>query len=181
MSQPALQLLAISGSARSASTNTAFLRALAALAPAYIKITVFDSLSTLPIFSPDLEGNATPHVVTEFCQQIDQSSGLIISCPEYVRAIPGGLKNAIDWLVSRDEIIHKPIALIHASHRGDDMLVSLRTVLSTVTTRFDERDFLRCTLVSKSPEVVRSMLTVPDQVQRIHAFLGNFSQFINFE
>jgi hypothetical protein len=35
--------------------------------------------------------------------------------------------------VSGDQIIGKPIALVHASHRGDDMLVALRKVLSTIS------------------------------------------------
>jgi NAD(P)H-dependent FMN reductase len=64
---------------------------------------------------------------------VARADGLVIACPEYVRALPGGFKNAVDWLVSRDEIIVKPIALIHASHRGDDMLEQLRLVLGTVS------------------------------------------------
>jgi hypothetical protein len=37
--------------------------------------------------------------------QVAQADGVIISSPEYVRAIPGGMKNLIDWMVSRAEII----------------------------------------------------------------------------
>lgn len=78
----------------------------------------------------------TPAVVEEFIKSVSASDGIIISSPEYIRCIPGGLKNAIDWMVSRTEIIDKPIVLVHASSRGDDMLVSLRRVLSTVSSNF---------------------------------------------
>lgn len=130
-----MKILAISGSAREASTNTALLRAMKDIAPSSIKFSVFDQINTLPIFSPDDEGE-TPAVVEEFIKSVSASDGIIISSPEYIRCIPGGLKNAIDWMVSRTEIIDKPIVLVHASSRGDDMLVSLRRVLSTVSSNF---------------------------------------------
>ena len=57
-------------------------------------------LDSLPIFSPDLEGAKTALQVVDFVSMVAESAGIIISSPEYVRAIPGGLKNAIDWLVS---------------------------------------------------------------------------------
>lgn len=51
-----MKILAISGSAREASTNTALLRAMKDIAPSSIKFSVFDQINTLPIFSPDDEG-----------------------------------------------------------------------------------------------------------------------------
>lgn len=98
------------------------------IAPTGIVIDVFDGIGNLPVFSPDLEGSDEPLVVRIFKQAISESDGLVISSPEYVRSIPGGLKNAIDWLVSGNELIGKAIALVHASHRGDEMLNMLRTV-----------------------------------------------------
>lgn len=154
-----MKLLAISGSARGASTNTALLRALAEVSPKDIDIAVFHNLHTLPVFSPDLEGTNTPSKINCFVDAIDQADGVIISSPEYVRAIPGGLKNAIDWLVSGETIIDRPVALIHGSHRGNDMLASLRLVLNTVTSAFHEQLFQRFPLISKSPKEVRSFLS----------------------
>ena len=88
-----------------------------------------------------------------------------------LRAIPGGLKNAIDWLVSRDEILGKPITLAHASHRGDDMLGSLRSVLSTVSPGFDEAHFLRLPLMGLSPERVRTHCESPENARAIRGFV----------
>ena len=172
-----MKLLAISGSARLSSTNTALLRALAEVSP--VEIEVLHTLHHLPVFSPDLEGAKTPDVVAGFVKSIERADGLIISSPEYVHAIPGGLKNAIDWLVSGEVIINKPVALIHASHRGDDMLASLRLVLGTVTAEFQEYLFLRFPLVSKTPEEVAEYMRNPENRAQLQGFIADFSAVIS--
>ncbi|WP_370651132.1 NADPH-dependent FMN reductase [Cypionkella sp.] len=58
-----------------------------------------------------------------------------MASPEYVSSIPGGLKNAVDWLGSSETLVSKPIALSHGSHRSDDMLDQLRIVLGAVSSR----------------------------------------------
>lgn len=172
-----MKFLAVSGSARAGSTNTALLRAIGELAPRGIVVSVFDRLGDLPVFSPDLEGDRTPAPVVDFKRAIGESDGLILSSPEYVRTIPGGLKNAIDWLVSGDEIAGKPAVLAHASHRGDDMLSELRTVLGTVTPNFSEEIFLRFDLMKETPQRIRSIVTAPEGRRRVEAFLGRFAEF----
>lgn len=172
-----MKFLAISGSGRAASTNTAMLHALSAVAGPGNQIYVFDRISDLPVFSPDKEAVALPEPVQSFADLIRDCDGLIIASPEYVRAIPGGLKNAIDWLVSRDEIIGKPIALMHASHRGDDMLEQLRLVLSTVSIRFTADIFLRFDLMKRSPEVISNVLQLPHNRRAMADFLSDFTEF----
>jgi NAD(P)H-dependent FMN reductase len=135
-------------------------------------------LASLPIFSPDLEGAETPTEVLDFVSTVAQADGIIISSPEYVRAIPGGLKNAIDWLVSRDEIIHKPIALAHASHRGDDMLNSLRSVLATVSQQYCSTCFLRIPLMAKSIDEMQATLGSPENTELIRTFIRDYHQHI---
>jgi NAD(P)H-dependent FMN reductase len=63
-----------------------------------------------------------PTEALQFVQAICDRDGVLTSNPEYVRSIPEGMKNAIDWLVSGDQIVGKPTAPVHTSHRGDDML-----------------------------------------------------------
>lgn len=182
-----MKILAISGSSRRLSTNTALLNAMKDMAPEGVELTVFSRLDSLPIFSPDAEGALTPNVVCDFIKLVQECDGLIISSPEYVRAIPGGLKNAIDWMVSRFEIVDKPVALAHASHRGDDMLYSLRLVLSTVSSKFFEDHFLRIPLIGKTPdevyELLRSTELQKDVSRFLHAYLaeirGGSTQCIN--
>lgn len=54
-----MKILAISGSARKESTNTALLRAMKDIASSDIELIVFDQINSLPIFSPDDEGENT--------------------------------------------------------------------------------------------------------------------------
>lgn len=172
-----MKIFAISGSTRRLSTNTALLRALQSVAPAGIVIDVFDRIGDLPVFSPDLEGANTPDRVLRFIEAISSSDGVIISSPEYVRSIPGGLKNAIDWLVSGEAVIGKPIALAHASHRGDDMLAALRTVLSTVSSNFSEGIFFRLPVMKQTPEAIRENLVASADRHAAEKFLADFAAF----
>lgn len=172
-----MKVLAISGSARAASANTALLQALARHAPQGVSVEVFSNIAALPIFTPDLEGPPAPPVVEAFALAIARADALVIACPEYVRALPGGFKNAIDWLVSRDEIIAKPIALIHASHRGDDMLDQLRAVLGTVSRNFAPDIFERFSLKSSTPAEIATVFEAPEQSARLVSFLERVSAF----
>lgn len=172
-----MKILAISGSARRLSTNTALLRALQAVAPAGIALDVYDGIGDLPVFSPDLEGAKTPEPVRAFIRKITAADGIVIASPEYVRTVPGGLKNAIDWLVSGDQIVAKPIALAHASHRGDDMLQTLRTVLATVSSGFNPRIFLRLPLMKETPETIMDSVGSSDFRPAAEAFLTDFAAF----
>ena len=174
-----MKLLAISGSARAASTNTALLQALAKVSPQDVEIEVVHNLHLLPVFSPDLEGDKAPPKVRDFIAKIEQTDGVIISSPEYVHAIPGGLKNAIDWLVSGEAIIDKPVALIHASHRGDDMLASLRLVLETVTSGFHKQIFQQFSLISMSPDEVQETLGRSENADLMRAFIAEFTDAIS--
>jgi chromate reductase, NAD(P)H dehydrogenase (quinone) len=172
-----MHFLAISGSARLASTNTAMLRALRSAAGPAHSVSIYDRVADLPVFSPDLEQPRPPQSVIAFAQAIADADGLIIASPEYVRAIPGGLKNAIDWLVSRDELIGKPIALAHASHRGDDMLQQLRIVLATVSDRFNADLFLRFELAKRSPNEIRERLGEARPQAEMQKFLDEFADY----
>lgn len=175
-----MKILAISGSGRNASTNTAMLRAVSCIARPDHQITVLAGVSDLPVFSPDLENGPLPELVQSFADLIKQSDGVIISSPEYVRTLPGGLKNAIDWLVSREEIISKPIALMHASHRGDDMLAQLRLVLSTVSQRFAPEVFLRFELMKLSPDEILRRLEMPANRAAVTGFLRDFTKYCGY-
>ena len=172
-----MRLLALSGSLRSQSTNTALLAAAARLAPQDVEVKLSTLWGDLPIFNPDLEARPAHVSVLMFAEEIREADGLLISCPEYVHAVPGGFKNAIDWLVSREELVGKPIALLHASHRGDDALAALRMVLSTVSDRFSANIFERFPLIGLSPAEITTYFDDDAQAARIRAFLLAFRDF----
>lgn len=116
-----MKILAVSGSLRSGSYNTALLKAAASLAPESVKITLAAPLDRLPFFNPDLEADAIAGV-TQWRNELREADALLIAAPEYAHAIPGVLKNALDWIVGSGELIAKPVAVINASptHLGAD-------------------------------------------------------------
>ncbi len=56
-------------------------------------------------------------IVTRLQQQILQADGVIFFTPEYNYSVPGGLKNAIDWLSRCDPqpFLDKPASIVGAS------------------------------------------------------------------
>jgi len=135
MDSGAIKLLAISGSLREASTNTALLRAAMLLAPAGTTIRFYDGLARLPHFNPDLDVAPLPSAVDDLRHQVAAADGLLVSAPEYARGVPGSLKNALDWLVSSDVFPGKPVAFLHASARGVVSQAALRLILETMSAR----------------------------------------------
>jgi chromate reductase len=133
-----IRILAISGSLRAASSNTAVVRALIALAPENVDITLFGGLGDLPHFNPDLDGDIVPPPVEDLRARLRASDGLLISCPEYAHGVPGVMKNALDWLVStvNGEIVGKPVALINVSSRSTWAQASLTETLTVMSAQF---------------------------------------------
>ena len=151
-----VRLLAISGSLRAVSTNTALLRAATLLQPAGMAIEFYDGLATLPHFNPDDDVDPLPPAVVDWRAKVASADGLLISSPEYARGIPGSLKNALDWLVSGPEHPGKPIAFFHASERGTAAQAALRLVLETMGTRIVDDACITINLLGteKDPETV---------------------------
>src|ERR1700732_3310144 len=96
-----MKIIAISGSLRATSLNTAVLHAASRLAPAGVKIEPFEGIGNLPFFNSDLEGERLPQEVARFRTVIGEADGLLISSPEYARGVAGVMKNALDWLGGR--------------------------------------------------------------------------------
>ena len=71
----------------------------------------------LPLYDGDLEEAGIPDSVTMLAAQIAEADALIIACPEYNKAPPGVLKNALDWLsrVKPNPLWGKPVAIVSAT------------------------------------------------------------------
>jgi chromate reductase len=93
-----LHFVVLVGSVRKGSYNAAIARALQGLASADVGIDILPSVGLLPIYDADLQADGFPEAVTSLGAAIEAASGLIIVTPEYNYSVPGGLKNAIDWL-----------------------------------------------------------------------------------
>jgi len=110
-----MNIVAISGSLRAASTNTALVRAAAAQAPAGMEVTVYGGLGDLPHFSPELDGDDAPAAVQDLRGLLGGAEGVLVCTPEYAFGMPGSLKNALDWLVTSGELWRKPVVALSAS------------------------------------------------------------------
>ncbi|MDN3273193.1 NADPH-dependent FMN reductase [Frankia sp. RB7] len=87
-------IVVIAGSLRKDSFSLKIANALAKLAPASLKLEVITPAG-ISFFNQDLEG-APPADWVAFREKLQKSDGVIFVTPEYNRAIPGVLKNAID-------------------------------------------------------------------------------------
>ena len=90
-------LVAFTGSTRSASFHTRLLNALPALAPADVRIALFD-LSDVPFYNQDLEDEAQPASVLALRAAVREADGVIFAAPEYSGSYSALTKNTIDWL-----------------------------------------------------------------------------------
>jgi chromate reductase len=112
-----MKILAISGSLRAASHNTALLRAAADLAPDGVEFELYEGLGLLPPFNEDDEGDPDQEVA-RLREAIESADAVLFSTPEYNGTMPGHLKQAVDW-ASRPHgdsaLWGKPVAVIGAS------------------------------------------------------------------
>ena len=112
-----MRILAISGSLRRDSHNTALLRAAAELLPPGVDLEVYDALKQLPPFDEDDE-SVRPLAVQHLWDAVQRADAVLISTPEYNSSIPGQLKNALDWLsrpLIESPLRNKPAAVVGAS------------------------------------------------------------------
>jgi chromate reductase len=129
-----MNILAISGSLRKASLNTALLRAVARIAPPGIEVVLYRGLGDLPLFNPDIEATEPPPVVA-LREQILACDALLVASPEYAHGVTGAIKNALDWMVGNETFVNKPVALLNASPRATHAQAALRETLSTMSAR----------------------------------------------
>jgi chromate reductase, NAD(P)H dehydrogenase (quinone) len=114
-----MRILAISGSLRAASYNTALLRAAAELAPEGVDIQLYQGLDRLPHYNEDHDTDDPHGEVQRLRDEIAAADAVLISTPEYNGSMPGHLKTAIDW-ASRpfkqgSALWGKPVVVVGAS------------------------------------------------------------------
>jgi chromate reductase len=130
-----MRLLALSGSLRAGSSNTALLEAARDLAPDGVDVVLYLALGDLPHFNPDLDTDEPPPSVASYRAALAASDGIVISSPEYAHGVPGMFKNALDWVVGSGEFVDKPTAVINASPRASHAQASLLEILSVMSAR----------------------------------------------
>ena len=171
-----IRILAISGSLRQFSSNTALLQAAIALSPKNIQMKLYDGLGDLPHLNPDLEPMEPPSV-TDLRAQVKWSDGLAISSPEYAHGVPGVLKNALNWLVSGEEFIGKPIALFNASPRSVHAQASLTEIVTTMAGRIVPEACITVSLLGRNLDAA-GIVANPEVSNELQAAIISFMNAI---
>lgn len=110
-------VLALAGSLRRDSLNRRLLISARALAREAFSVSIYDDLSTVPMFNEDLEADGGPSGVRRLGAAVARADALLIATPEYNQGIPGVVKNVLDWL-SRgepDPLAGKLVAVLGAT------------------------------------------------------------------
>ncbi len=163
------KVLAIIGSTKEKSSNLNLVLEIANMAKEDLEIIIYDSITKLPHFDPDLDKDNCPPEVTDFRIKIEEADGVIISSPEYVFSLPGSLKNALEWCVSTTIFYQKPIGLITAAASGEMAHEQLIMIMKTLDAKFDSATTLHIKGV-KSKFDAQFKLSDEETVQRLLAF-----------
>jgi chromate reductase, NAD(P)H dehydrogenase (quinone) len=171
-------ILLISGSLREGSTNSAALRTAQQVAPAGVTTQIYVGMGSLPHFNPDedREGDPVHPAVADLRTRVSEADAIVICTPEYAGALPGALKNLLEWTVGDGGTYGKPIAWINVSGPaaptgGADAHDSLRKVLSYVHADIIDT---ACTRIPLTRDEVGDDGAISDPIARgqIAAMLG---------
>ena len=94
-----LKIVTLLGSLRHGSFNAMVARTLPRIAPVGMSVDALPSIKDIPLYDADIQQEeGFPSSVEAIAEQIRAADGVVIVTPEYNYSVPGGLKNAIDWL-----------------------------------------------------------------------------------
>jgi chromate reductase, NAD(P)H dehydrogenase (quinone) len=175
-----MRVLGLSGSLRADSHNTQLLRGAAALLRDGDELELFEQLAAIPVYSEDDEHLAPPAVVA-LKDQIAGADALLVATPEYNHSIPGGLKNAIDWVsrpLAGSPLNGKPAAVIGASTGLFGAVwaqAEMRKVLGAVGARVVDRELpigqadeaLRADGTLREREALESLSAMLDELREL--------------
>lgn len=183
MSETSLNITVICGSLRKGSFNAALARALPALAPAGLSLAAAPPWHSFPIYNADDQAaTGIPDAVTTWADAIRSADGIIIVSPEYNWSIPGGLKNAIDWVSRLKQIPFedKPVALQSCSGGllgGSRMQYQLRMALTTLDARLFGKPEVFVNFAAKKFDEKTLALTDQATIDMVKAQLAGFEKF----
>lgn len=127
-------VVALAGSLRKDSYNAALLRAAATAAGQQVNLTIAQ-LQDIPVFSEDLEVPEPPAAVQRLVESFRAADGILLATPEYNGSIPGGLKNAVDWLSRAEGTLAGKAAALMGATPGRGGTVGAQVALRDLLTR----------------------------------------------
>ena len=178
-------IIGLCGSLRHGSFNQMLLRAAIEMVPPGTAIEP-ESIREIPLYDADVEeGQGMPSAVQRLKERIAHADGLLIVTPEYNNAMPGVLKNAIDWLSRPAEDIARvfrgrPVAIMGATPGHGGTALSQASWLPVVRLLGMQPWFGQSVLVSDAANVFDSTgrVTDPQTRQRIQRFVEGFAAFV---
>ena len=178
------KLVAISGSLRKGSFNTALLRAALAMAPEGVEI-VEGSIRGIPLYDGDVEAaDGVPEAATRLKDLVAQADGVLLFTPEYNNGIPGTFKNAIDWMTRPASDIPrvfgaKPFAITGASPGNFGTLLSQEAWLPVMRTLGTLPWFGAKLMVSRAGTVIQDGKIADEATEKkLRDFIAGFSAFV---
>src|SRR5579884_1407256 len=111
-------ILALSGSLRRGSHNTALLRAAGELLPPGDELVLWEGLAEIPAYDQDDDVEPAPYAVAALRRAVADADAVLFATPEYNSSVPGALKNALDWAsrpFATNVFRNKPVAVIGSS------------------------------------------------------------------
>ena len=184
MADNTLNVLTICGSLRKGSYNAALARLLPSLAPAGMSIKPAPAWHTMPIYNHDIQdGSGFPADSVAWADAIRGADGVIIVSPEYNWSIPGGLKNAIDWVSRMKEVPfkEKPVALQSCAGGvlgGSRMQYHMRQCLTSIDAFLYGKPEVLVTFAAKKFDEKTLELTDQPTIDIVKHQLAGFEQFI---
>ena len=113
-----MKILGICGSLRKESWNLKLLHnMLRQIADQGAETDIFD-LNPVPMFHPDVEAQGIPGEAEIFRQAVANSDAIIVACPEYNGSMTATLKNAIEWLSRRGNLLTGKVFFIIGTGPG---------------------------------------------------------------
>src|SRR5579871_2881249 len=184
MADKQLDVLVACGSLRKGSYNAALARALPALAPPGLALRPAPSFAGLPIYNFDEhQASGVPAAVVALADAIRAADGVIVVSPEYNWSIPGGLKNAIDWIsrLKDQPFVGKPVALQSAASGllgGSRMQYHLRQSLTSIDALMFTRPEVIVTFAAKKFDEKTLELTDQPSRDMVKQQLVAFEKFV---
>jgi len=168
-----MRVLAISGSLRRRSYNSALLDAAAEEPSLGMRFVFWSGLDRIPAYNEDVE--IQPESVASVKNEIRQADAILFATPEYNGSVPGALKNALDW-ISRpfddNPLRDKRVAVIGASQGAFGAVwaqAELRKILRTIGASVEQREL--AVAHARHAFAVNGLLRDPDQRAALRTIL----------
>jgi len=177
-------VIVVCGSLRKGSYNAALARTLPSLAPSGMALKPGPTWHTMPIYNHDIQDSTGfPAEVTAWADAVRAADGVIIVSPEYNWSIPGGLKNAIDWVSRMKDVPfkEKPVALQSCSGGvlgGSRMQYHLRQCLTSIDAFLFGKPEVLVTFAAKKFDEKTLALTDQPTLDIVKQQLAGFEKFI---